>query len=240
MKISVVKDHPEVSLPTYETAGAAGADLRAWFPPEADTRETVIGPGERALLQTGLRVAIPAGYEIQVRPRSGLALKQGITVLNSPGTIDSDYRGPLCVMLVNHGKDAVTVRNGDRVAQMVVAPVVQAGFDEVSDLDRTARGEGGFGSTGGISAWPDGVWRHRKGGIYTIVGMLGEDVVYVAHSDRRRWQRPLAEFVDGRFSRAAEAPLGREDIGIEIVGTMIRVLAGDVLVTAAEAGIERA
>ncbi|WP_306154745.1 dUTP diphosphatase, partial [Roseovarius sp. MMSF_3281] len=131
-----------LGLPSYETAGAAGADLRANFP--GDAREgIVIEPGARALVPTGLRLAIPTGYEVQIRPRSGLALKHGITLPNSPGTIDSDYRGPLGVIVMNAGQEAFHVTHGMRVAQMVVAPVVQARFALVDDLDDTDRGGGG-------------------------------------------------------------------------------------------------
>ena len=132
-------------LPTYATPGAAGADLRANFP---DRAEVIVPPGGRVLIGTGLRLAIPAGYEVQIRPRSGLALKHGITLANAPGTIDSDYRGPLGVILLNTGTEAFAVRHGDRIAQMIVAPVVQAEFSQVSQLDTTLRGTGGFGSTG--------------------------------------------------------------------------------------------
>ncbi|MDO7737255.1 MULTISPECIES: dUTP diphosphatase, partial [Planktomarina] len=132
-------------LPAYATTGAAGADLRANFPDRADV---TLQPGGRALIGTGLRLAIPTGYEVQIRPRSGLALKFGITLANAPGTIDSDYRGPLGVILLNTGTEAFAVRHGDRIAQMIVAPVVQAEFAEVSKLDTTPRGAGGFGSTG--------------------------------------------------------------------------------------------
>lgn len=136
-----------VALPSYETLGAAGADLRANF--GADAREGLtLEPGARALVPTGLSMAIPQGYEVQVRPRSGLALKFGITVPNAPGTIDSDYRGPLGVILLNAGSEPFHIAHGDRIAQMVVAPVVQATFDEVDALSATKRGGGGFGSTG--------------------------------------------------------------------------------------------
>jgi dUTP pyrophosphatase len=135
-------------LPSYETAGAAGADLRANFPENERLQGLTLAPMERAICPTGLRVAIPAGFEAQIRPRSGLALKHGITLPNTPGTIDSDYRGPLGVALVNLGTAPYTIRHGDRVAQMVVAPVVQVGFALVDVLDATQRGEGGFGSTG--------------------------------------------------------------------------------------------
>ena len=135
-------------LPAYQTAGAAGADLCANFPEAQRAAGLVLAPMQRAICPTGLRVAIPAGYEMQIRPRSGLATKHGITLPNTPGTIDSDYRGPLGVALVNLGDAPFTIRHGDRVAQAVVAPVVQAGFAVVEALDETARGEGGFGSTG--------------------------------------------------------------------------------------------
>ena len=134
-----------VPLPSYETAGAAGADLRANF---ADRGVLVLQPGARALVPTGLRVEIPDGFEVQIRPRSGLALKHGITLPNAPGTIDSDYRGPLGVIVMNAGQEAFTIAHGDRIAQMVVAPVVQAQFALVDGLDDTRRGTGGFGSTG--------------------------------------------------------------------------------------------
>ncbi len=135
-------------LPAYETPGAAGADIRANLP--QDQRETgiTLAPMQRLIAPTGIRVEIPAGYEIQIRPRSGLALKHGITLPNTPGTIDSDYRGPLGVALVNLSDQPYIIRHGDRIAQMVVAPVLQAGFQVVERLSETARGAGGFGSTG--------------------------------------------------------------------------------------------
>jgi dUTP pyrophosphatase len=132
----------DLPLPSYQTAQAAGADLTA-----AVEAELVLAPGERRLVPTGIAIALPDGYEAQVRPRSGLALKQGVTVLNAPGTIDADYRGEVGVILVNHGAVPFVVRRGDRIAQLVVAPVVQAAFRE-AELDETARGAGGFGSTG--------------------------------------------------------------------------------------------
>src|SRR6056297_786505 len=136
-----------LGLPVYASDGAAGADLRANFPTGA--REGVtLEAGARALIPTGLRIAIPAGYEVQLRPRSGLALRHGITLPNSPGTIDSDYRGPLGVIVMNAGDAAFHIEHGARIAQMVVAPVVQARFEAVEALEETARGEGGFGSTG--------------------------------------------------------------------------------------------
>ena len=133
-------------LPAYESAGAAGADLRANLPEGPVT----LAPGARALISTGLHMAIPQGFEVQIRPRSGLALKHGITLINSPGTIDSDYRGILGVIMGNMGQEAFTVEHGMRIAQMVVAPVVQAGFDLADSLDETPRGAGGFGSTGAL------------------------------------------------------------------------------------------
>ena len=130
-----------LDLPHYATAGAAGMDVLA-------AEDVTIAPGARHPVATGLAVAIPQGYEIQVRPRSGLALKHGITVPNTPGTIDSDYRGELKVLLINHGDQPFAIARGDRVAQLVLAPVTQAHWQEVETLDDTARGTGGFGSTG--------------------------------------------------------------------------------------------
>jgi dUTP pyrophosphatase len=132
-----------VGLPEYASELAAGADLRA-----ALSAPLVIAPGERHLVPTGLRIAIPRGFEGQVRPRSGLALRHGLTVLNAPGTIDADYRGELGVLLVNLGEKPVVLERGERVAQLVVAPVSRVEFTEVSALPATERGEGGFGSTG--------------------------------------------------------------------------------------------
>ena len=134
-----------LGFPAYETSGAAGADLRANLPGRV---AVVLQPGARALIATGLRFAIPKGLEAQIRPRSGLALKYGITLVNSPGTIDSDYRGPLGVILLNTGAQDFTIVHGDRIAQMVVAPVVQAEFVSVGQLGETIRDQGGFGSTG--------------------------------------------------------------------------------------------
>lgn len=130
-------------IPEYKTAGAAGADVCALVESPVE-----LNPGDKALIGTGLFFAIPDGYEIQVRPRSGLAAKNGVTVLNSPGTIDSDYRGELKVILINHGKEKFTVNTGDRIAQIVAAPVTRAAFSVVDSLDQTERGAGGFGSTG--------------------------------------------------------------------------------------------
>ncbi|HMP62873.1 MAG TPA: dUTP diphosphatase [Phenylobacterium sp.] len=132
-------------LPAYETALAAGMDPRAAVPAEAPV---VLRPMERAMIPTGLAMALPAGFEGQVRPRSGLAAKSGITCLNSPGTVDADYRGEMKVILINLGEEDFTIRRGDRIAQLVIAPVIQAAWDEVDALDETARGSGGFGSTG--------------------------------------------------------------------------------------------
>jgi dUTP pyrophosphatase len=132
-------------LPRYETSGAAGMDLIAAI---GEGEAMVLQPGERALVPTGLAIALPDGFEAQVRPRSGLAAKNGVTVLNSPGTIDCDYRGEVKVILINHGREPFTIERGTRIAQMVVAPVTQAVFREVESLDETARGAGGFGSTG--------------------------------------------------------------------------------------------
>ena len=138
----------DLGLPTYETVGAAGADLRANLPYDLRDTGIEISQGGRALIPTGLRLEIPMGYEVQVRARSGLALKHGITLANAIGTIDSDYRGDLGVILWNGGADTFRVTHGMRIAQMVVAPVVQATFAIVDALDETDRGAGGFGSTG--------------------------------------------------------------------------------------------
>jgi dUTP pyrophosphatase len=136
-------EHGEgLPLPSYATEGAAGMDVVA-------AESVTLAPGARHAVATGLALAIPPGFEIQVRPRSGLALKHGISVPNTPGTIDSDYRGELKVILINHSDEPFAIVRGDRVAQLVLAPVVQAAWQEVADLDETARGSGGFGSTGG-------------------------------------------------------------------------------------------
>lgn len=134
-----------LELPAYATEGAAGMDVLA-------AEDVALAPGARHAVATGLAVAIPPGFEIQVRPRSGLALKHGISVPNTPGTIDSDYRGELKVIVINHGTDVFDVRRGDRIAQLVLAPVTRASWLPVDELDETARGEGGFGSTGGVAA----------------------------------------------------------------------------------------
>ena len=132
-------------LPAYETNGAAGMDLRAAVEEEAPI---VLKPGARVMAPTGLAFAVPPGFEAQVRPRSGLAAKAGVTCLNTPGTIDSDYRGEVKVILINLGEEDFTIRRGDRIAQLVIAPVTQAAWSLVASLDETARGAGGFGSTG--------------------------------------------------------------------------------------------
>ena len=130
-------------LPKYSTNESAGLDLRA----ELQSPIT-LEPGQRRLIPTGLKIALPTGYEAQVRPRSGLAYKHGITVLNSPGTIDADYRGDVGVILINHGSESFTIENGERIAQLIIATFIQIDWDEVLDLSSTSRGEGGFGSTG--------------------------------------------------------------------------------------------
>ncbi|MFT3700551.1 MAG: dUTP diphosphatase [Kofleriaceae bacterium] len=142
-KVQIKKLRPDAVMPRYMTAAAAGLDLCA-----AIDEPVTLEPHSRAAISTGLAMAIPAGYEGQVRPRSGLAREHGVTLVNSPGTVDSDYRGPVTILLINHGAQPVTIRSGDRIAQIVIAPVVQAELQEVSDLDETARGSGGFGSTG--------------------------------------------------------------------------------------------
>jgi dUTP pyrophosphatase len=136
----------DIPLPAYETAQAAGMDLRAAVP---EDEPLVLRPGDRFPVPTGLAFALPPGFEGQVRPRSGLAAKAGVTCLNTPGTVDADYRGEVKVILINHGPEDFIIRRGDRIAQLVIAPVVQAAWEEVAALDETARGAGGFGSTGG-------------------------------------------------------------------------------------------
>ena len=142
MKVEVVNLSSH-ELPQYSTQQSAGLDLRA----ELDHPIT-LKPGQRNLIPTGLKIALPHGYEAQVRPRSGLAYKYGITVLNSPGTIDADYRGDVGVILINHGSESFTIENGERIAQLIIAKFVQIEWDDVKDLSITSRGEGGFGSTG--------------------------------------------------------------------------------------------
>jgi dUTP diphosphatase len=134
-----------LALPAYQTAHAAGLDLLAAVPADAPL---VLLPGKHAMVPTGLTIALPAGYEAQVRPRSGLAAKHGVTVLNAPGTVDADYRGEIAVLLINHGPEPFTIRRGERIAQMVIAPVAQAQLIPVTSLSTTDRGGGGFGSTG--------------------------------------------------------------------------------------------
>ncbi|HEY0442544.1 MAG TPA: dUTP diphosphatase [Xanthobacteraceae bacterium] len=143
----------DLPLPAYQSASAAGLDLHAAVPADAPV---TIAPGERAAIPTGIAVALPAGTEGQVRPRSGLAARHGVTVLNAPGTIDADYRGELQVLLINHGREPFRVERGARVAQLVIAPVTTARLVESSDLSATARGAGGFGSTG-VEALPQAV-----------------------------------------------------------------------------------
>lgn len=139
--IKRLPNNEDLPLPAYETAGAAGMDLRA-----AD--DVTLKPGARHLVPTGLSIALPPGFEAQVRPRSGLAVKHGVTVLNAPGTIDCDYRGEVKVPLINHGEHDFVINRGDRIAQMVIAPVTRISWAEVDSLDETARGTGGFGSSG--------------------------------------------------------------------------------------------
>jgi dUTP pyrophosphatase len=141
--VKILREDPALPLPRYESGGAAGMDLRAFL-----GEELVIPPLGRALVPTGLRLEIPEGCEGQVRPRSGLAASRGLTVLNSPGTIDSDYRGEIKVVLINLGAEPVTVKSGDRIAQLVFSPVLRPVLEPVPDLGETLRGSGGFGSTG--------------------------------------------------------------------------------------------
>jgi len=145
VEIKTLDHFGDLELPKYETVLAAGADLRAALPTDAPM---VLKPGERTLVPTGMAMALPAGYEAQIRPRSGLAYKHGITCLNTPGTIDADYRGEVKVLLINHGDEAFTINRGERIAQMVIAPITQPEFERVTELSDTARGAGGFGSTG--------------------------------------------------------------------------------------------
>lgn len=144
VKIKTLPHFEGLNLPKYETKQSAGMDVRAALPHKA----LIIKPGERLLVPTGFCIALPNGYEAQMRPRSGLAIKKGITLLNSPGTIDADYRGEVKVILINHGSETCTIEHGDRIAQMVIAPVKQASFQLIDNLEGTERGEGGFGSTG--------------------------------------------------------------------------------------------
>jgi dUTP pyrophosphatase len=149
LRIRRLANHdPALPLPDYATAGAAGLDLRACLAPDDRSQGLKLPPLGRVLVPTGLAVALPQGHEGQVRPRSGLAVRQGLTVLNSPGTIDADYRGEVRVLLVNLGAETATVRHGERIAQLVVAPVVRVRTADLPELDQTPRGAGGFGSTG--------------------------------------------------------------------------------------------
>ena len=143
VKILIKKTNKEVITPKYKTNGSSGVDLSAFL-----EKKVVIKPNSSELIPTGLRVAIPEELEIQIRPRSGLAAKESIGVLNSPGTIDSDYRGELKIILFNHGKEDFIINNGDRIAQMVLVPILKMEFEEVDSLPNTVRGQGGFGSTG--------------------------------------------------------------------------------------------
>ena len=145
VRITRLTHGQDLPLPSYQTAHAAGLDLLAAV---SATEPLILAPGDRSLVPTGIAIALPEGYEAQVRPRSGLAVRHGLTVLNSPGTIDADYRGEIQVLLANLGNEPVTITRGMRIAQLVVAPVVQAQILEVGSLDKTQRGSGGFGSTG--------------------------------------------------------------------------------------------
>jgi dUTP pyrophosphatase len=143
LKIKRLENNPDLALPKYETLGSAGMDLQA-----AIAEPIILKAGEVKLVKTGIAIALEVGFEAQIRPRSGLALKNGITVLNTPGTIDSDYRGEVCIILINHSQIDFEIKRGMRIAQMVIAKYEQAQIVEVDNLDETARGEGGFGSTG--------------------------------------------------------------------------------------------
>jgi dUTP pyrophosphatase len=142
-KIKIKKNFSDVITPKYETTGSSGMDIAAYT-----EQDVIINPGDNALIPTGFSLSIPQGYEVQIRPRSGLAAKKKITVLNTPGTIDADYRGEIKVILINLGKEKFSVKKGERIAQMVVSPVIQAQLEEVLELSVTDRGAGGFGSTG--------------------------------------------------------------------------------------------
>ena len=145
VRVKPLAHHDGLELPRYETSGSAGMDLRAALP---EAEPVTLQPGEWRLIPTGLSIALPEGYEAQVRPRSGLAARHAISCVNTPGTVDSDYRGEIKVNLINHGREPFTIQRGERIAQMVIAPVVQAFWEPVDDLDETLRGAGGFGSTG--------------------------------------------------------------------------------------------
>ena len=143
IKVLIKKLNPKAELPKYKTEGSSGMDLKALI-----ENPIIIKPQSYVLIPTGLSIAIPEDTEIQIRPRSGLAAKSSISVLNTPGTIDSDYRGEIKIILFNHGKEEFTVNNGDRIAQMILMPVLKAQFEEIKELPKTVRGSGGFGSTG--------------------------------------------------------------------------------------------
>ena len=143
VKVLIKKLDKKVKLPEYKTTGSSGLDLTAFI-----EKKIVIKPGENALVPTGISIAIPEDTEVQIRPRSGLAAKNNISVLNTPGTIDSDYRGEIKVIIYNHGNNDFIINNGDRIAQMILTPVIKMELDETSDLPETIRGKGGFGSTG--------------------------------------------------------------------------------------------
>ncbi len=145
VRVKPLPHHAGLELPRYETTGSAGMDLRAAVP---EAEPVTLQPGEWRLIPTGLSIALPEGYEAQVRPRSGLAARHAISCVNTPGTVDSDYRGEIKVNLINHGREPFTLQRGDRIAQMIIAPVIQAVWEEVDDLGDTERGAGGFGSTG--------------------------------------------------------------------------------------------
>ena len=143
LRIEYLKHHKGLAPPEYKTAGSSGMDLRA-----AISTNIILQPGERYLVPVGFKLQLPEGYEMQIRPRSGIAWKNGITVINAPGTIDNDYRGEIMVALVNHGPEPFTIARGDRIAQMVIAPYSQCYFMPIDSVDETERGDGGFGSTG--------------------------------------------------------------------------------------------
>ena len=143
IKVQIKKLDPKAKIPEYKTEGASGVDIMALL-----ENKITLDPGESKIIPTGLSIAIPDDLEIQIRPRSGLAAKSNVSVLNTPGTIDSDYRGEIKIILINHGNEKIDVKNGDRIAQMVLMPVLKFKFEEVSKLDDTIRGSGGFGSTG--------------------------------------------------------------------------------------------
>ena len=143
VKVLIKKLYPSVQLPSYKTSGASGMDLMAFI-----EKSIILEPGKSSIVPTGLSVAFPKEYEIQIRPRSGLAAKNNISVLNTPGTIDSDYRGELKIILFNHGNENFKINNNDRIAQMVLTPIIKMDLDETNELPETVRGKGGFGSTG--------------------------------------------------------------------------------------------